>query len=222
MQTSSVSQATTGTAAAQKSRTDLGQKDIFLKLLVAQMKFQDPLKPRDPTQMSSQLAQFNMVEQQTNTNTLLNQLLAKGGASGSAGSSATATWLGHTVTVNQNKVHFDGATPQALNVQLTGNAADGFLNIMDANGIPVRSVPVAGMTTGNNAYTWNGLTDSGATAPVGDYTIKVSAADVTGQSLDAKVSRSGIVEAVRFTDTGSELVVGGIAVATKDITEIRP
>jgi len=223
MLTATTSQtAATATAGSQKNRTDLGQKDIFLKLLVAQMKYQDPQKPQDPTQMASQLAQFNMVEQQTSTNNLLTQLLAKGGASGSAANNATATWLGHTVTVNQNKVHYDGATPQALNIKLTGNAADGFLTIMDANGLPVRSVPVAGMTAGNNTYTWNGLTDSGATAPIGDYTIKVSAADVSGQALDATVSRSGIVQAVRFTDTGNELVVGGIAAATADITEIRP
>lgn len=221
MAISGVSQTTTA-AASQTSRTDLGQKDIFLKLLVAQMKYQDPMKPQDSTQMSSQLAQFNMVEQQTNTNKLLNELIARGGASGSGSSDAGASWLGHTVTVNQSKLHFDGVAPQVFNVSLPANAGSGFLTISDAGGIPVRTAQIGGMTAGDNAFNWDGSTDSGATAPIGDYSISVSATDQAGQAMTPTVSRSGIVEAVRFTATGNELVVGGMAAVTADITEIRP
>lgn len=38
-------------------------KDLFLKLLVAQMKNQDPFNAQDPTQYVTQLAQFNMLDQ---------------------------------------------------------------------------------------------------------------------------------------------------------------
>jgi flagellar basal-body rod modification protein FlgD len=36
---------------------------MFLELLVAQIKNQDPLSPADPTQFTSQLAQFSELEQ---------------------------------------------------------------------------------------------------------------------------------------------------------------
>lgn len=44
-----------------KSKTQM-DKDLFLKLLVAQLKFQDPSRPTDTTQFLSQTAQFTMVE----------------------------------------------------------------------------------------------------------------------------------------------------------------
>ncbi|WP_250673014.1 flagellar hook capping FlgD N-terminal domain-containing protein [Paraclostridium ghonii] len=43
-------------------------KDLFLKLLVAQMSNQDPLNPQDPTQYVTQLAQFSMLEQMQSFN----------------------------------------------------------------------------------------------------------------------------------------------------------
>lgn len=51
----------TSTAAAPKSATEL-DKDTFMKLLVAQLKYQDPLSPADPQQFLAQTAQFTSVE----------------------------------------------------------------------------------------------------------------------------------------------------------------
>src|SRR3954451_10019289 len=63
--TSSVSgtgSAATSTATASVSREDQMDQDTFLKLLVAQMKYQDPSNPTDPTQFMSQTAQFTQVQ----------------------------------------------------------------------------------------------------------------------------------------------------------------
>lgn len=43
-------------------------KDMFLKLLVAQMGNQDPMNPQDPTQYITQLAQFSTLEQMQSMN----------------------------------------------------------------------------------------------------------------------------------------------------------
>jgi flagellar basal-body rod modification protein FlgD len=52
----------------------LGQ-DTFLKLLVEQLKHQDPMAPQDSAQFIAQLAQFNSLEQLISINTRLGQLL---------------------------------------------------------------------------------------------------------------------------------------------------
>ena len=55
-------QGTTGTSAATQKKNDEMGKDAFLKLLVAQLKYQDPTKPADGSQFLAQTAQFTQVE----------------------------------------------------------------------------------------------------------------------------------------------------------------
>jgi flagellar basal-body rod modification protein FlgD len=52
----------TTTATPQVDRGDQMGKDVFLKLLVAQLKYQDPSNPADSSQMMSQTATFTQVE----------------------------------------------------------------------------------------------------------------------------------------------------------------
>lgn len=61
----SVNKTENGTTIVSGNNSD---KDLFLKLLVAQMKNQDPFNSQDPTQYVTQLAQFNMLEQSMTLN----------------------------------------------------------------------------------------------------------------------------------------------------------
>lgn len=64
----------TATPASAKSKTTVDYNS-FLRLLIAQMKNQDPTQPMDSTQYVSQLATFSQVEQTVQTNTKLDQIL---------------------------------------------------------------------------------------------------------------------------------------------------
>lgn len=59
---SGFSAATAYSATSQVDRGDQMGKDTFLKLLVAQMRYQDPSNPVDSTQMIAQTATFTQVE----------------------------------------------------------------------------------------------------------------------------------------------------------------
>jgi len=50
---------------AQSTTDPLANKDTFLKLLVAQLQYQNPLNPTDSVQFVTQLAQFSQLEQTT-------------------------------------------------------------------------------------------------------------------------------------------------------------
>jgi len=67
------------TSAVSKSNTDASKAslnyDSFLRLLVAEMKNQDPTAPKDTSQYLAQLASFSAVEQGVNSNKKLDSLM---------------------------------------------------------------------------------------------------------------------------------------------------
>ena len=72
--------------------------ESFLKLLVAQMKNQDPTEPMDATQQMAQLATFSQVEQTIKTNKNLESLLQR------TSLQEANSVIGRTVTSEDGKI----------------------------------------------------------------------------------------------------------------------
>lgn len=66
---------TTSTDAFTNPASALNQAD-FLKLLVAQIQYQDPMNPQSDTQMAAQLAQFTSLQQATQSSASLAMIQA--------------------------------------------------------------------------------------------------------------------------------------------------
>ena len=85
---------TTGNGLNTSSSTKTTDKDMFLQLLVAQMKYQDPMNPTDSADFLSQSAQFTALEKMQSvadqTGMLLGAQMAFG-ASGLVGRTVTYT-----------------------------------------------------------------------------------------------------------------------------------
>jgi flagellar basal-body rod modification protein FlgD len=94
--TSAASQASAAQSAASSAgSTPDVTEGMFLQLLVAQLKNQDPTAPTDPTQFVGELAQFSELEQDISINgnvqtiaTDANQLLSAAASSSSGASSS--------------------------------------------------------------------------------------------------------------------------------------
>ncbi len=74
------------------STTNSVDKDTFLQLLVAQLRYQDPTNPADTSQMMAQTAQFSALEQMQAVAEQTSQLLAAQVAFGAS------SLVGRTVT----------------------------------------------------------------------------------------------------------------------------
>ena len=59
--------------AAKETKNDL-DKDAFIKLLVTQLQYQDPLEPQENGEFIAQMAQFSSLEQMTNMATKLEDI----------------------------------------------------------------------------------------------------------------------------------------------------
>jgi flagellar basal-body rod modification protein FlgD len=90
-------QPSTTSATDQTSKTAVDYQS-FLKLLVAEMKNQDPTNPMDSTQYVAQLAAFSQVEQAVQINTKLDQLLQ------SSTLAQADALIGRTVTSADGKI----------------------------------------------------------------------------------------------------------------------
>jgi len=103
---------TSSSSSSKSSKSEMG-KDEFLQLLVAQMKYQDPLEPTDNTQYVSQLATFSSLEQmqnlnQTSVNSQAFNLVGKEVIMETTTSSGKTSYLQGTVdfvTISGNKAY---------------------------------------------------------------------------------------------------------------------
>ncbi len=146
------------------------QQDRFMKLLVAQMKNQDPLNPMDNAQMTSQIAQINTVSGIEKLNTTVTSLLA----SFNNLQAQSATQLpGRSVLVPGSGLTL--ADGQAMGGVELGGAADAVtVDIVDAAGTTVRSLALGASDAGVRSFTWDGLQTDGKAAAAGNYRLRVS------------------------------------------------
>jgi flagellar basal-body rod modification protein FlgD len=210
-------QALTGSTGAQAI---LG-KDDFLKLLITQLRYQDPLEPMKGTEFAAQLAQFSSVEQLANINTNLTQTLATNQLmTQSIGNSLAATMIGKGVKASADEFRFTGTGDVRLGYTLPDSAAEVSVRVYDSTGTLVRTITNAGTDKGDSTVVWDGTNDSGQTMAEGTYTFKVDALDSSKAALTATPFLYGTISAVRFTSAGTMFVVDGLEIPVSQILEL--
>jgi flagellar basal-body rod modification protein FlgD len=206
---------TTGTTGAQSQTSNMKSvgKDEFMKLLLAQLKNQDPLEPMKGTDFAAQLAQFSSLEQLTNLNDTLetqsvNQMML--------GYSQSVNMIGKEAVANSgNTIVANGQTAE-LNYNLAKDAQNVTISIMDKNGKLIKTWDESAKTAGMNSATWD---CSGVEQ--GGYTYQVSATDSLGASVTADTMTTGMVTAVHFRSNQILITINGIEVPLSDIVEVK-
>lgn len=205
-------------AALDPSTQSLG-KDAFLKLLIAQISHQDPLKPMDDTAFVAQLAQFSVVEQAISTNQKLDFLALQ---QQGQGNSQTASLVGKVVSVRGDRVTLDGqGLSVPVNFTLGSPAKTVSVSVKDAHGKTVRAMQLGSEPAGLIRVSWDGKDDSGMTQPAGTYTISVDAKSETGAPVEVQQQSSGVLKSVSF-DQGYALLElnNGVTAPASDLLKV--
>jgi flagellar basal-body rod modification protein FlgD len=208
--------ASTTSSTANSAPTATEQQDRFLKLLVTQMKNQDPLNPLDNAQVTTQLAQINTVSgieklnstvQGLSTSLLANQ------------SMQSASMIGRQVYATGSYLNLaDGKATGAVN--LTQPADRVYVSIADQGGTIIRRIELGSAGAGVSGFEWDGKTDVGTTAPAGQYVFQVVAASGS-KTIAAEPITLGKVDGVSLTASGMKLnLQGGGTIGMADVKQI--
>lgn len=198
----------------------LGQ-DAFLKLMITQLKNQDPFKPLQSGEFLSQLAQFSTVagvrDLQSSFRDLSTALVSNQALQASA-------LLGRDVLVNRSSGFLTAGGTLSGAVDLPSSASSVVVNITDANGQLVRQLNVGAHAKGLADYAWDGTLADGTAAAPGIYKVAAQL-QVDGKTQSAAgVLVNARVESVTLgaDQSGLTLTLQGLGdIAFSDVRQIR-
>jgi flagellar basal-body rod modification protein FlgD len=126
----------TGGSASTTGTANAADKEMFLQLLVAQMRYQDPMNPTDSSQFLAQSAQFTSLEKMQDVADQTAQLLSAQVAFGASG------LVGREVT-------YTGADGATLSGSVSGVSFGAEGPVLDIGGTSVPLSLVQSVTTGS-------------------------------------------------------------------------
>lgn len=208
------------TSASTTSSTDSASEiaNTFYKLLTTQIQYQDPLNPMDNTEFTSQLAQLSSVEQLQGVNKNLTYLQLY---MASINNSQALSFIGKEVNASGDTITYDGTNKTDAKYILDSDAASVVVNVYDANGTLIRTIQAGEQDQGSNTVAWDGRNSSGKQVAAGDYTFKVLATDVNGDTVSSTTLTTGTVDGITFEDGVTYLTVNGQKIAIGDILTIK-
>lgn len=216
-----VNQTAAATSGGKNAAADL--QNNFMTLLVTQLKNQDPLKPMENAELTSQLAQINTVQGIQDLNKTMANITTQINTSQQL---QAANLVGHGVLVPGDRVlvgtdaetKVTQTTP--FGIELPKDAASVKVSIVDASGVEARAFDLGAMKAGVNDFTWDGKLADGTVAPDGAYRVKV-VASTGGTDQDVTALTYGVVNGVTKTADGGALLDLGGTLAPVKLTDVR-
>ncbi|MBF0260621.1 MAG: hypothetical protein HQL97_02120 [Magnetococcales bacterium] len=207
-----VSSASTTTSTSNKTSAQSADelRTDFLKLLTAQLQYQDPLEPVQNTEFTSQMAQFTGLGEQQKSNELLEKLIA---AQGVNQLNQAVSYIGKTAVVDGDQTTLTGGVGSVrFDMPSAGTAT---INIYDANNRVVESVEQK-FTAGTQKVDLQG-----SDLPDGTYRFAVSMVDASGNVKAVPTLEAGVVKAVINDATGVVLEMNGRKINIADVRQVE-
>ncbi len=199
-----------------RDRERLGQED-FLRLMVAQLRNQNPLQPMENGEFLTQIAQFGTVSGVRQLNAAFEALTE---SLYSSQALQAAALVGRTVLVPGGEVSLEAGGSARFAADLPSSSPRVRAVIRSAAGEVVRTLDLGSRAAGLVELEWDGLTDSGAPAPPGRYAVSVEALlDGRAEALETLVAAR--VQSVTLQRGGGGLALNLHGLGSVDLSEVR-
>jgi flagellar basal-body rod modification protein FlgD len=189
-------------------------EDRFLKLLVTQLKNQDPMNPMENAEMTMQLAQMSTVEGINNLNASMESLLS--GYQSAQTLQATALIGRQVLTEGDVMSLADGLAGGA--VELASAADKVTVKVLDGAGRVIDTIDLGAQAAGELRFAWDGTDAAGNVMPNGSYRFAVSA-EAGGSGVGTTQYALVAVNSVRLLDGRVSLELSGIG--ERDLDQVR-
>jgi flagellar basal-body rod modification protein FlgD len=186
---------------APKTATEETQN--FLKLLIAQIKNQDPMAPMDASTMTAQMSQLNMVSSMANMNTSMTAMLAQ---MQSVNFMNQAALIGHSPAVAGDGIAFDGTNQVMLGANAANPLKSVIATISDASGTTVNSVDLGSLNAGMSNFLWNGKDAGGNTVAAGMYYLSLTGTNAAGATENPTAYVASAVASVSKGSNGDAIL----------------
>ncbi|MFQ5828971.1 MAG: flagellar hook assembly protein FlgD [Candidatus Methylomirabilia bacterium] len=190
------------------------QKDDFLKLLVAQLRYQNPLSPTSSDQFISQSATFSSLEALKEIQKSVATVAA--GASHLTGVSGL---IGKKVTGLSATFDFAGQ-PVQLPYTLPNPAAQVVVEVTDSSGALVKRFNASKQAAGPQVITFDGLGTGSLPLPAGKYSYRVLATSALGGQPTPIAAIAGTVTGVTLQGGVPMVLLGTIKTAVSNLRSI--
>jgi len=201
---------TAGAASGKASATD-DLSNSFMTLLVTQLKNQDPMKPMENAEMTSQLAQINTVNGIQDLNKTLEGITSQVNTGQNL---QAAALIGQGVLVPGDRIKKEGEITTPFGVELDAPADEVTVSISNDSGEVVRRFSaddIGALDAGVQSFTWDGtLQDGNTQAADGAYNVAIQASQ-GGEPASVTALNYAQVGGVLTTDSGPRLDLGAIS-----------
>jgi len=205
MSVAAVSSQTASPVASTTSSSASEISDRFLKLLVTQLKNQDPMNPMDNAELTSQLAQLSTVEGINKMNDSISGLATQFRASQAL---QGASLIGRQVLAEGAQLDLGGAGA-AGGVNLASSADQVKVDVLNGAGTVVRTLNIGQQPAGLARFAWDGLDAAGNSMAQGAYKFEVTAT-AAGKAVDAAAYSLAQVISVSMADAGLNVEVSNL------------
>ncbi len=206
-----------GAAVNPKSKLD-GQ--AFMKLLLTELKYQDPTQPMDSEKMLAQTSQLATLETQESTNKLMKELAQQLKEQTKSGANAYAiSAIGKIADMGDVKLAVDDkSTRLAFELYLEKPVKSGTITIKDKDDKVIRTQAMEEGKSGVEQFVWDLKNSSGARVPNGAYKVSVNYKDKDGKEYKSELGKYP-VEGVKFKEGKALLKLGSKYIPMTDIKE---